>query len=425
MSGMSRRTFLKGASAFTAGVAGTAAGGILPGLFSTAYAEGEPTVDTVYGGKSDMKITKVTPILCASRWCLVKVETDAGITGWGECGSWAWQSASAECVRILGSLLEGRDPFQIEKLWNAMIRTPHQQGAVLNSAISAIDIALWDIKGRALGVPIYELLGGSHREKIDAYETISGANLDEKVADAKRLVAEGWRHLRVRPESNNGTDNMATICQKNEELFAALRDTVGYGIDLSIEMHRQVKPVQAIELGKRLDKYMVHFIEDPVLDHPEEVRYVTERCPAPIANGERCFNIYQLADLCRNTNVAYLRPDFCVIGGITAGMKIAHIAEGYGVGIIPHNPLGPISTIAALHIDRVAPNFECQEWPGTFGDFNAMIKGDTIRVENGYIIMPEGPGLGIELVDDIETKFPFGGMKPSWRFCEDGSVRDT
>ena len=417
MSNISRKDFLKGAALCSMGLAATS---FLGG--TTAYAESVES--PAYQGGSDMKITKVTPILCASRWLLVKVETDAGITGWGECGCWAWQTASAECVNILGSLIEGKDPFQIEKLWNCMIRTPHQQGALLNSAISAIDIALWDIKGKALGVPIYELLGGSNREKIDAYETISGKNLEEKVADAKRLVNEGWRHLRVRPESNNATDNMATICHKNEELFAALREAVGYGIDLSIEMHRQVKPVQAIEMGKRLDKYMVHFIEDPVLDHPEEVRYVTERCPAPIANGERCFNIYQLADLCRNTNVAYLRPDFCVIGGITAGMKIAHIAEGYGVGIIPHNPLGPISTIAALHVDRVAPNFECQEWPGTFGDFNAMIKGDSIKVENGYIIMPEGPGLGIELVDDLAEKFPFQGRKPSWTFHEDGSPVD-
>ena len=374
---------------------------------------------------SGMKITKITPIPCYTRWCLVKVETDAGITGWGECGCWAWQTATAECVKILGSLLEGKDPFQIEKWWNAMIRTPHQQGALLNSAISAIDIALWDIKGKALGVPVYELLGGSHRDKIDAYETLSGKTTEDKVADAVRLVGEGWRHLRVRPDSDNGKDNMAQICAKNENLYAKLREAIGYEIDISIEMHRQCKPVQAIELGKALDKYRVHFIEDPVLDHPEEVRYVTQRCPAPIANGERAFNIYQLADLCRNTNVAYLRPDFCVIGGITAGMKIAHIAEGYGVGLIPHNPLGPISTIAALHIDRVAPNFECQEWPGTFGDFNKMIKGESIKVENGYIIMPEGPGLGIEIIDDLEEKFPFQGMKPSWRFCEDGSVRDT
>lgn len=415
MSDISRRSFLKGASALTAGFAATS-------LFNSAFAEGS-SVDTV-GGKSDMKITKVTPIPCASRWCLVKVETDAGITGWGECGCWAWQTATAECVKILGSLLEGRDPFQIEKLWNAMIRTPHQQGALLNSAISAIDIALWDIKGRALGVPIYELLGGSHREKIAAYETTSGKTAEEIADNCAKLVAEGWTHLRIRPLSDNRKDNMAAICHKNAEAFKAIREKCGWDVDIAIEMHRQVKPVQAIELGKALDPYHVYFIEDPVMDHPEEVRYVTERCPAPIANGERAFNIYQLADLCRNTNVAYLRPDFCVIGGITAGMKIAHIAESYGVGIIPHNPLGPISTIAALHIDRVAPNFECQEWPGTFGDFNAMIKGDSIKVENGYIIMPEGPGLGIDLVDDLETKFPFGGMKPGWTFCEDGSVAD-
>ena len=125
-----------------------------------------------------------------------------------------------------------------------------------------------------------------------------------------------------------------------------------------------------------------------------------------------------------NTDVAYLRPDMCVIGGITAGMKVARIAEAKSVGIIPHNPLGPISTVAALHIDAVAPNFEVQEWPGTFGDFNAMIKGDPLSVADGYITMPDGPGLGIDLVDGIAEKFPFQGRKPSWATHEDGSIID-
>ena len=417
MSGFSRRDFLKTAALGSMGLAASQ-------FLNTSAAMAESVESYKYQGGSNMKITKVTPVLCASRWLLVKVETDAGITGWGECGAWAWQTASAEAVRILESLLIGQDPFRIEWLWNAMTRTPHFRGIIIQAAVSAIDIALWDIKGKALGVPVYELLGGKVRDKIRAYETTSGKTPEEVAANVKALADQGWKHIRVRPLSNNASDNVVEKCAKNEAMFKAIRETVGYTIDLSLEIHRQCKPVEAIEIGKVLDKYVVHFFEDPFLDIPEVAKYVTERCPVPIANGERCFNIYELANLVENTNVAYLRPDLCTIGGITAGKKIAAIAEAKGVHIIPHNPLGPISTIAALHLDANIPNFEVQEWPGTFGDFNAMLKSGTITVENGYIKMPEGPGLGIELVDDLETKFPFQGMKPSWSTHEDGSIID-
>lgn len=416
MSNISRKDFLKGAALCSMGLAATSF------LGGTAYAESveSPT----YQGGSNMKITKVTPILCASRWMLVKVETDAGITGWGECGAWAWQTATAEAVNILGSLLIDQDPFRIERLWNSMTRTPHFRGIILQAAVSGIDIALWDIKGKALGVPVYELLGGATRDKIRAYETTSGKTPEEVAQNVKKLVDEGWNHVRVRPLSNNASDTTAAMCRKNAEMFKAIREAAGWDVDLSFEIHRQCTPIQAIEIGKAIEPYRIHFFEDPFLDIPEVARYVTEKCPVPVANGERCFNMYELANLVQNTDVAFLRPDMCTIGGITAGMKVAHFAEAHSVSIIPHNPLGPISTIAALHIDRVVPNFECQEWPGTFGDFNAMIKGDSIKVENGYIIMPEGPGLGIELVDDLAEKFPFQGMKPRWTYHEDGSPID-
>lgn len=421
MNNISRRTFLKGASACSMGLAASNMLGMLGP--SAAYAEA-PVESPHYQGGSAMKITKVEPILCASRWLLVRVETDSGIVGWGECGAWAWQTATAEALRVLESLLVGQDPFRIEWLWNAMTRTPHFRGTIVNAAISGIDIALWDIKGKALGVPIYQLLGGKVRDKIRAYETTSGKTPEEVASKVKALVDEGWKHVRVRPMSSNASDTVAAMCSKNEAMFKAIRKAVGYEIDLSLEIHRQCKPVEAIEIGKVLDKYIIHFFEDPFNDYPEVAKYVSAQCPIPIANGERCFNIYELANLVDNTDVAYLRPDMCVIGGITAGMKVARIAEAKSVGIIPHNPLGPISTVAALHIDAVAPNFEVQEWPGTFGDFNAMIKGAPLSVEDGYITMPEGPGLGIELVENIAEKFPFQGRKPSWTTHEDGSIID-
>lgn len=420
MSGITRRNFIKGASMSAVGL--TMSSLLGP---ASALAEDAPVVAAKYQGGSDMKITKITPIPCSSRWMLVKVETDAGITGWGESGAWAWQTAVAEAVKIFESNLIGEDPFRIERIWQSMQRTPHFRGIIINSAASAIDIALWDIKGKALGVPVYELLGGAARDKIRAYETCSGKTAQEVADKVKALVDEGWNHVRVRPLSDNRSDTTAAMCRKNAEMFAAIREAAGWDVDLSFEIHRQCTPIQAIEIGKAIDPYRIHFFEDPFNDVPEVARYVSEQCPVPIANGERCFNVFELANLVQNTDVAFLRPDMCTIGGITAGRKVAAFAEAHGVSLIPHNPLGPISTVAALHIDRAVHNFEVQEWPGTFGDFNAMIKGDPISVENGYITMPEGPGLGIELVDDIAEKFPFGGMKPRWGYNEDGSVRDS
>ena len=335
----------------------------------------------------------------------------------------------AEWEKVFG-LLEAHQDKRIRGQYSEQFASIYQymhahfRGSIVQAAVSGIDIALWDIKGKALGVPVYELLGGATRDKIRAYETTSGKTPEEGAKNVKKLVDEGWNHVRVRPLSNNASDTTAAMCRKNAEMFKAIREVAGWDVDLSCEIHRQCTPIQAIEIGKAIEPYRIHFFEDPFLDIPEVARYVTEKCPVPVANGERCFNLYELSNLVQNTDVAFLRPDMCTIGGITAGMKVAHFAEAHNVNIIPHNPLGPISTIAALHIDRVVPNFEVQEWPGTFGDFNAMIKGDSIKVENGYITMPEGPGLGIELVDDIAEKFPFQGMKPRWSYHEDGSPID-
>lgn len=360
---------------------------------------------------------------------IVRINTDEGISGFGEVGlayGKGWR-AGLGMVQDFAEVIIGEDPMNIEHIWETIFRKTFWGmggGTVVYAGMSGIDIALWDIKGKALGVPVYELLGGATRDKIRAYETTSGKTPEEVAENVKKLVDEGWNHVRVRPLSNNASDTTAAMCRKNAEMFKAIREAAGWDVDLSFEIHRQCTPIQAIEIGKAIEPYRIHFFEDPFLDIPEVARYVTEKCPVPVANGERCFNLYELSNLVQNTDVAFLRPDMCTIGGITAGMKVAHFAEAHNVNIIPHNPLGPISTIAALHIDRVVPNFEVQEWPGTFGDFNAMIKGDSIKVENGYITMPEGPGLGIELVDNIAEKFPFQGMKPRWSYHEDGSPID-
>ena len=421
---LSRKDFLRGAAAGTAGIA-------MAGLLNPLGAQVKAAeTNYKYGAEdSGMKITKVTPYLCSARWLMVKVETDAGLVGWGECGAWARQEATADIINILSEKVTGWDPFKINWIWDALTRTPHFRGADYMAAVSAIDVALWDLKGKAFGVPIYELLGGKVRDKIRAYETAAGKTPEEEADNVKRLVEdEGWKHIRIRPihgtdDQRRCYDNTAEKIYRNIQCLEKIRDAVGYGIDISVEWHRGLKPAEAIEYGKRADPYMIHFCEDPVCDIPEIIKYVSEHIVIPMATGERCINHYEEAYLINETNVRFVRPDMCVLGGITAGKKVADIAEAKGVYVIPHNPLGPISTAAALQLDAVMPNFECQEWPGTFGNMSEIMT-EPFEVEAGYIKLPQGPGLGVELVENFWEVAPYVGNHGSISLHEDGSIVD-
>lgn len=384
-----------------------------------------------YQGGSNMKIAKVEAFLTDSRWCFVKVTTENGEYGWGETGCWAWQEAAVAAVKALEKLIIGKDPFQIEWIFQALHRAGHFRGQVISSAISAIDIALWDLKGKVLGVPIYELLGGKMRNKVRCYETTTQNKTPEEIGNnVKELWNEGWEYVRIRmihPQDENGSrENSAEKIRINTEAMQAIREIAGWDVNISIEAHRGLKPVEAIELGKRVDKYLVHFYEDPVLDALAIQKYVADECLIPIATGERNVNVQEHYELLAQTNVRYLRPDLCVIGGITAGKKVATMAEHKGVGIIPHNPLGPISTMAAMQLDMNIPNFEVQEWPSAMmrNQVNDYLKEPAFEISKGYCIISDRPGLGLDLVDDFETKFPYTGASPSIRLAEDGSPVD-
>ena len=377
-----------------------------------------------------MKITNIEPILAGERYLFVKVHTDVGLVGLGECGAWAYQEATAAVLKQMEKMITGLDPCRIEFIWNALTRNLHFRGSVTQAAISGIDIALWDLKAKSYGVPVYELLGGKTREKIKIYVNVSGKDAESLARKAEEIRAQGFRAIRfpighpIDPEGRCG-ENFTAVVTRIEGYMKALRATVGWDMDIAIECHRGLRPAEAIELGKALEPYRPYFYEDPIPDNPKAIESVIRQCKIPVATGERFINGMEFDSLLCDTDVRYIRPDMCVVGGITAGKKIAAEAETKGVYMIPHNPLGPISTAACLQLDAVIPNFEIQEYPMSNGicRLDQEMK-ESFQVENGYIILPDKPGIGIELIDDIDKVFPFTGAYGGIFLHEDGSVVD-
>lgn len=377
-----------------------------------------------------MKITGIEPILAGGRYLFVKVHTDEGLVGLGECGAWAYQEATVSVLKQMEKMILGQDPLRTEFIWNALSRNLHFRGSVTQSALSGIDIALWDLKGKYFQVPCYELMGGKVREKIKIYVNARARDARGMAAEAKKLADQGFQSIRFsigHPKDENGRcgENFTSLVTRVEGIMKAVREAVGWNVDVAIECHRGMRPAEAIELGRVLRPYRPYFYEDPIPDNLEAMRQVIRGCDIPVATGERFINPAEFDSLMTTTDVRYIRPDMCVSGGLTAGKKIAAEAEVRGVYVIPHNPLGPVSTAACLQLDACIPNFEVQEYPMANGVCRLDKEMKTpFHVENGYIRLPEGPGLGIELIDDIDTVFPFRGSYGGINLHEDGSVVD-
>lgn len=377
-----------------------------------------------------MKITGIEPILAGGRYLFVKVHTDEGLIGLGECGAWAYQEATVSVLKQMEKMIVGQDPLRTEFIWNALSRNLHFRGSVTQSAVSGIDIALWDLKGKYFQVPCYELMGGKVREKIKIYVNARAGDAKGMAAEAKKLADQGFQSIRFsigHPKDENGRcgENFTSLVSRVEGTMKAVREAVGWNVDVAIECHRGMRPAEAIELGRVLRPYRPYFYEDPIPDNLEAMRQVIRGCDIPVATGERFINPAEFDSLMTTTGVRYIRPDMCVAGGLTAGKKIAAEAEVRGVYVIPHNPLGPVSTAACLQLDACIPNFEVQEYPMANGVCRLDKEMKTpFHVENGYITLPEGPGLGIELIDDIDTVFPFKGSYGGINLHEDGSIVD-
>ncbi|MDP6065401.1 MAG: galactonate dehydratase [SAR202 cluster bacterium] len=379
-----------------------------------------------------MKITAVEAVP-VDRYLFTRVHTDSGIVGFGESGAWGFLEASAAAMEKFGRYLVGKDPLQIEHHWQNMYRTSHFRGAAIMGALSALDIALWDIAGKHFGVPSYQLLGGKTRNKARVYYHVYGdtrEKLVQGVRDAREAGFTAVGHLTPFLDESKGVPFFKTHADKMGdaiEAVAAYREAAGTGVDLCIEIHRQLTPTESITLAKGIEQFHPLFYEDPILpDNFDAMGLVAQNVSIPIATGERLHSIHEFAMLLARGAVQYIRPDVCLAGGLTHSKKIAAIAESHYVGVVPHNPLSPISTAACLQLAASIPNFTIQEYPiGELEPPKSEIVTEALKQEGGFLMIPDGPGIGVELADDAETRFPpvaYGEIGA--RLGVDGSVVD-
>ncbi len=378
-----------------------------------------------------MKITAVEAIP-VDRYLFAKVHTDEGITGLGESGAWGFLEASAPAIEKFGRYLVGQDPLRIEHHWQYMYRFSHFRGAAIMGALSALDIALWDIAGKHFGVPVYQLLGGKTRDKARVYYHVSGDTREGLVREVKAARDAGFSavgHLTPFLDEPRDIPYFKTHVEKMRdaiEAVGAYRDAVGDEVDLCIEIHRRLTPSESITLARGIEPYHPFFYEDPILpDNFDAMALVANHISIPIATGERLHSIHEFEMLLRRGAVQYVRPDVCLAGGLSHCKKIAAIAEAHYVGVVPHNPLSPVSTAACLQLAACIPNFAIQEYPtGELEPPKSEIVKTPLRLENGFLIIPDAPGIGIELAEDAQERYPPVSREVETRLHVDGSVVD-
>ena len=382
-----------------------------------------------------MKITDLKMIHIRPRWMFLKIETDEGICGWGEPVVEGRARTVETAVNEFRPMLIGADPLKIEHLWQGMYRrTFYRGGPILCSAISGIEMALWDIKGKYYNMPVYEMLGGAYRDKVRMYGHLkpTGHPGDFPIPDMLKItdkrLADGFTVMKysiippIRP-----IDNMEMV-DKVVERFAAVRERVGKKVDIAIDFHGRVSPAMSIRLLKALEPYYPLFVEEPVLpENVDEMVRVSRSTTIPIAAGERLFTKFGFRELIEKQAVSVVQPDLCHCGGIFEARKIAAMAETHYMQIAPHNPLGPISLAACMQLDACVPNLLAQEHPGMpdHADLGVGILKTPFKIEDGYIRIPEGPGLGIEVDESKLDALRFDGTwdTPHLEF-EDGSIAD-
>ncbi len=380
-----------------------------------------------------MKVSKLE-LVPASKYLFIKLHTDEGIIGIGEVGAWGYIDGAIGVLKKLEGYIVGEDPFKIEHHWQYMYRSMYFRGSILMSAISAIDIALWDIKGKALGVPVYELLGGKCRDKVRTYPAVFKFTPEEMAAACVDIKKQGFTAARlmitgdIRKKVSDYDDGIYShrIAAQIERVKAC-REAVGTNFDLILEVHRSMNPMEAIAFARGVEQYTPLFLEDPIPpDSNDVMAEVAQKTALPIATGERFINIHEFENLLTKKAARYVRPDVCALGGITPCKKVAAIAESHYVELVPHNPLGPVSTAACLQLDAAVPNVCIQEFPSFYiqGHESQMLV-EPLELDRGYLVVPTKPGIGIELIDNITEMFPAAQRSINCQIAFDGSVRDV
>jgi galactonate dehydratase len=419
MDGQERREFLK---SFFGAVGVGAIGGCAAVEKDVPYSRPAmmPTelrkLDRVGG---ELKITKVETLLVKPRWLFLKIHTDAGIVGLGEPIVEGRALTVKTAIEEITPYLIGKDPRRVVHHWQAIYRHAfYRGGPVLTSAISGIDQALWDIKGKAFGVPVYELLGGPTRDRVRVY---AHAGKPDLIKEKKKLGFTAFKcgPSKLRPARFIETP---TFVGKVAEAFAALREAAGPDCDIAIDFHGAISPALAKVLIKALEPYLPMFVEEPInCQEHDLMAEIARGTHLPIATGERVFTKWGFREVLEKKAAIVLQPDLCHAGGITEVRLIAGMAEAFYASIAPHNPLGPISLAAGVQIAASIPNFLCQEQV-SLGD-GYVKKPFTVR--EGYLDLPTGPGLGIEIDDNQMADKLNHEWKNREEFdVDDGSVMD-
>ncbi|MCP3032903.1 galactonate dehydratase [Halobacillus sp. A1] len=378
---------------------------------------------------TDFKLYQVPP-----RWLFLKIETDEGISGWGEPVVEGRSHTVEACVTELMDYLIGRDPRQIEDHFQVLYRGGfYRGGPILMSAISGIEQALWDIKGKYHDMPVYEMLGGAVRDNIQVYSWIGGDRPDDVGAAAKEKADAGFTAIKM-----NGTEEMNYIDSYTKvdaavERVAAIRETAGNDFGIGIDFHGRVHKAMAKILVKELEPYRPMFIEEPVLvENLEAFKEIAKHTTTPIATGERNYTRWGFKRMLMDGIVDIVQPDLSHAGGILETKKIASMAETFDVAVAPHAPLGPINLAASLQVDACTPNCIIQEqslgihYNKGSDLLDYLVDPDVFRYQSGAVNMPEGPGLGIEINEERvkeASKEAHQWKNPIWRHA-DGTVAE-
>ena len=380
-----------------------------------------------------MKIRTITPYAVwvgIRNQLLVKIETDEGVFGWGESGLSGREKAVMGALEHYSQFLIGRDPFQIGALWQEMYRSQYFEGGrVLQAAISAIDIALYDIKGKALGVPVYQLLGGKQRDHIPTFATTGAAPGPAMIEQARMLMDHGWKAMRV---SLGGQESLGRYEPRESIALTAkwcvkAREELGDEVVLGVDYHHRLSVAEAASFCQKMPSGTLDFLEEPIRDEtPEAYEALRKLTNIPFAIGEEFASKWQFLPYIERDIQQYNRIDVCNVGGLTEAMKVAGWSEAHYVDLMPHNPLGPVCTAATVHFCAAVANFSWLETRSSpaeaLGFDNTEFFPVQPRIENAVYKVSDAPGLGVEVNEDLIARQSFKFWEAPHLKRDDGSV---
>ncbi len=371
-----------------------------------------------------MKIENMETFI-AVNWLFVRITTDDGIQGVGESTFFGWPLAAEAVARSFEGYLIGKTPLSVEHHWNYMYRSRSMRGGAIGGALSAIDQALWDIRGKRFEAPVWELLGGRVRDRVRAMLVLPTGSKDEVAAAAAQAKADGYTAVKVLLyQEDHVPMRHSERIRDLLERMSAIRESVGWDFDIGVEIHRNMMPGDSIVLAQELEIFKPFFFEDPIApDSVLSFGEVSEKTRIPMAAGERNLTIWEFREYIERAGVHFIRPDVGIAGGFTHVKKICALAEAHHQGVIPHAvPSGPIATAAHVQLGACVPNFEVQEHvPEERPPWSDVVKRP-IPLTEGFFEVPQAPGIGVELNLAGLVNHPFVQTPTRTALRDDGSV---